>query len=122
MAEERRYILAEKARPLNPKERLGNVLTSLRCSVHTNRNDERDVARDHLRALLSEAPLQTEVPFPSRVRVRRNNRDEERAVTYLAADLLVPHITTAQVVLIEPDLDAGASERAANAACRLDVL
>jgi hypothetical protein len=59
-----------------------------------------------MRALLGNAPLEPEIAFRTRRGVRRDDRDEQRAVADLLADLQVPGVPAAQLALIKPDLDA----------------
>lgn len=69
-----------------------------------------------------ELPLAPEVTFGSGFRVRGDNRNEEPAVLDLLANLVVPDIASPQRALVQPDLDAGSPERAADAAGSLGIL
>jgi hypothetical protein len=71
--------------------------------------------RDHVGALIRKVPLQSEVALMSRSRIRGNDGDEERAVMEFVPDLLIPRIPTAQFAFVEPDLDAGSTERSCDA-------
>jgi len=62
-------------------------------------------------ALVGEPPFEAEVALPALGGVLGDDRHEQRAIADLLADLLVPHITAAQLALIEPYLDTGASQR-----------
>jgi hypothetical protein len=75
-----------------------------------------------VRALLGEAPLEPEVPFRPRLRMRGNNRQEERAVADLPANRLIPDIAAAQFTLVKPHFDAGGAQRVGDWACRRGVL
>ena len=55
-------------------------------------------------------------------RVGGNNGNEQRAVLDLAPDLLIPGVPTAQLTLIEKDLDAARTQRIANPLRRLRIL
>ena len=57
-----------------------------------------------------------------RGRVGGNDRNEQRAVLDLAPDLLIPGVPTAQLTLIEKDLDAARTQRIANPLRRLRIL
>ena len=56
-------------------------------------------------ALVGEPPFEAEVALPALGGVLGDDRHEQRAIADLLADLLVPHITAAQLALIEPYLD-----------------
>jgi hypothetical protein len=73
-------------------------------------------------ALISKVPLKAEIAFMPRGRVGGNDRNEQRAVLDLAPDLLIPGVPTAQLTLIEKDLDAARTQRIANPLRRLRIL
>jgi hypothetical protein len=75
-----------------------------------------------LRALVGEAPLQSEIPFHARLGAQRDNRQKQRAVADLLANSLVPRIATAQFTLVEPNFDARGPKRFADTASQLRVL
>src|ERR1700733_11623566 len=52
----------------------------------------------------------------------RDDREEERAVPYLVANLLVPDIAAPKFALIEPDFDAGGSQCVGDTSRRLGIL
>jgi hypothetical protein len=58
----------------------------------------------------------------TRVRIRRDDRDEERAVVNLPADLPVPGFSAAQLALVEPNLDSAGAKCLANPLRRLRIL
>jgi hypothetical protein len=73
-------------------------------------------------ALIRKIPLKPEIALATRGRVRRNNRNKERAVVDLAPDLLIPRVPAPQLALIEKNLDAGRTQRLANLLSGLRVL
>jgi hypothetical protein len=75
-----------------------------------------------MRTVYGQLPFESEVAFRSTVRVSRDDRDEQGAVVDLLPYLPVPHIPTAQLALIEPDLNAGGPERLADAPSELRIL
>jgi hypothetical protein len=52
----------------------------------------------------------------------RYHCDEQLALADLLADRPVPDVSAAQLALVEPDFDAGGSQRRTNPSCRLGVL
>jgi hypothetical protein len=56
------------------------------------------------------------------VSVLRDDRDEQRTGLDLLADRVVPGVPAPQLALIEPDLDAGGTERFSNTLRRLYIL
>src|SRR4029079_1949155 len=75
-----------------------------------------------VRALDRELPLQPEVALAARIRVRRDERDEQRALADLLADRRVPGVPAAELVLVEPHHEPGAAQRVADAPGALRVL
>ena len=51
-----------------------------------------------------------------------DDRNEEGAVVYLVADLLIPYVPAPQLALVEPDFDACRSECLANLLGSLRIL
>jgi hypothetical protein len=65
--------------------------------------------------LVREVPFQPKITFGANLRVGRDNRHEQRAVSDLPPDQLVPDIAAPQFTLVEPDLDTGCTKGDANA-------
>src|ERR1700676_4857423 len=83
---------------------LRNSLLGRNVRVASSGTDS--VARDHPRALVGNSPLEPEIAFRTRSRVCRDDRDEQRAVADLLADLQISDVAAAHLALIEPDLNA----------------
>ena len=62
-----------------------------------------------------EVPFAAEVTLGSRIGVRRDHRNEQRAVVDLLLDLRIPGVAPAQGVLVEPDVDARGPQGLADA-------
>jgi hypothetical protein len=75
-----------------------------------------------MRALYSELPFQSEIPFGTRLRVGRDDRDEQGAIVDLSLDLAVPQLAAPQFALVEPNLNASCTECVANALRGLRIL
>ena len=69
-----------------------------------------------------EFPLASEVTFRASLCGHRNDGDEQRALVDLLADLPVPSISAAQLLAVEPGLDAGSPQRIADTPSRLHIL
>jgi hypothetical protein len=67
-----------------------------------------------MRALLGKAPLEPEIPFRPRLRMGRNDWDEESALADVPANRLIPDIAAAQFALVKPHFDAGGAQRFGN--------
>ena len=65
-------------------------------------------------AFYGELPLAAEIPFKSGLGMGGDDGNEKRAVTDLVTDLAIPSIATAQLALVEPDLNAGRTQYLAN--------
>ncbi len=63
-----------------------------------------------MRTVYGELPFEPEVPLDACVRVRGDDRDEERAVVNFPADFPVPGLTSPKLALVEPDLDSSGAQ------------
>ena len=79
-------------------------------------------ARLTLRAVDREFPLEPEVALGSSLCMRRDQRNKERTISDLFADLRVPDVPAAQLASVEPDLDAALTQPHSNAPCGLGIL
>jgi len=77
---------------------------------------------DEMRALFRQPPLQPEIALGPRLRILRDDRDQQRTFLDLRPDFVIPRIASDEFALVEPDLDAGGAQRFANALRRLGVL
>jgi hypothetical protein len=68
-----------------------------------------------MRAIDREFPLEPEVALGSSLCVRRDQRNKERTISDLFADLRIPDVPAAQLALVEPDLDATLTQPLSNA-------
>lgn len=75
-----------------------------------------------LRALVGEAPFQSEISFRTRLRAQRDDRQKQRAVADLLPNSLVPRVATAQFTFVKPNFDARGTKRLADTAGQLGVL
>src|SRR4051812_43495064 len=75
-----------------------------------------------MRPLICQPPFQAKISFCPCLRVRRNNRHEQRAFLDLFANLCVPRIAAPELALIEPDFDSGGAERVSDASRGVRVL
>jgi hypothetical protein len=73
-------------------------------------------------AIDGEFPLESKITLEPLLGMLGHDRHEECAVVDLVADLLIPRVTTAQLALIEKDLDTGRTQRLANLLSRLRIL
>ena len=105
LAERRRGLPCGKACPLHPVERVGKVGNPFRSDIDAYRDDEGLVTGNHLGALVGDRPLEAEVALRPRRGVGGDDGDEQGAVPYLVADLLVPGVSATQFALVEPHLD-----------------
>ena len=103
-------------------EGIRNVCTSIGRPVYTHRQNERLVTRNHLRASISERPLQPEIAFGARSRICRDYRDKQCAIADLVVNLLIPRISSPQLALVKPDLNTNGPKGVAYAPCRRRIL
>lgn len=103
-------------------KRLRHVRARVGCRIQADRHDERPVAGNHVGALIRKIPLKPEIALVPRCRVRGNDGNEERAVVDLAPDLLIPGVSTPQLALVEPNLDAGRTQCLTNLLRGLRIL
>src|SRR5215469_6004294 len=120
--ESRGWLACGEACPLRPRKRLWNLRGSFGSRVQANWQNEYTAASHHVAALVRKIPLKTEIAFVPRGRVRRNQRNKERALADLAPDLLVPRIPASQLALIEKDLDPCGPQCMADPCRRLGIL
>ena len=107
---------------MHPLKRLGCIRAGLEGRVHAHRHNKSTVSRDHVGALIRKVPLQPEVAFMPRRRVRGNDGHEKRAVVNLTPDLLIPGVPAPKFTLVEPDFNTGAAECLENPLGRLRIL
>ena len=88
---------------------------ALRRLVNDHRREERHALGHEVRLLHGELPFEAEISLSPLLRPLGDDGQEERALRYLAPDLLVPGIPTAQLALVEPNLNAVAPERVGDA-------
>src|SRR5271167_3052915 len=93
--------------PLNCAELLWNSRVLVFCAIDDHGHKKRLVIGHVIRACDGELPLAPKITFESSLSVGRYDRNKERAISDLAADLLVPSIAAPKLALIEPHLDAG---------------
>jgi hypothetical protein len=91
-------------------------------AVDDDRQEEGLLLGHVVGTLNRELPFVPEVALEALLRVPGDDRNEQRAVVDLAADLLVPGVPASQLALIEKDLDAGSLQRLANLLSGLRVL
>ena len=94
----------------------------LRGPIDDDGHEERPAPGHQVRTLLGEPPLEAEVALRAALRGRRDDRHEQRALPDLPPDGGIPGVTTAQLALVEPHLDAGAAQHVVNATGGLGVL
>src|SRR5580658_569078 len=92
-------------RPLDCVELLWNSRVLISGSVDDYGHKKRLVIGHAMRARDGEFPFAAEIALESRLGVGRYDRNEEGAISDLAADLLVPGIAAAKLALVEPHLD-----------------
>ena len=90
--------------------------------VDHHRSDERHAFGEHLRLSRGKIPFEPEVALRARLRGLRDDGDEERAGVDLLADLGIPRVAAAQLVLIEPHFEPGTAQRFGNAPRRRRVV
>src|SRR5688572_1142518 len=114
-------LVADPA-PLPLSKAIRDTRDRLRRFVDHYGHHERLIVGHVERALYSQVPLATEISFAARVRVSRDDRNEQRAVLDLLADRCIPGISPAQLTLVEPNLDSGCTQRSTEARCGIRVL
>ena len=107
-----RSLPAGQARPLHRAKKVGNYRLLIAGAVDHNRHEEGLLLGQVMGALDGELPFASKIALEPFLRVLRDDRNEQRAFTDLAADLLVPQVSAAQLALIEPDLDTGGAQPA----------
>jgi hypothetical protein len=90
-------------------------------AVDRNGDQECPVGGHQVRAVDCKLPFQPEIALGSVARLGRDQRHEERAGSYLPANLLVPGVATAKFALVKPNFDTGGTQRGANPQGRLRV-
>ena len=115
-------LATRKARPLHLAELLRYAGVRLRRSVDHDRQQERCVIGHVPCPADSEIPLAPEVSLLAHLRAGRDDRHEQLATLDLPSDRYIPRLATAQLALVEPDLDPALPQRIGDAACRLSVL
>jgi hypothetical protein len=83
---------------------------------------ERRAIRHALHSLDRQPPLEADVSFLARLRLARDDGHKQNAFPDLAADPLIPGVSSTQFVLVEPVLDPGGAKRIGNATCGVAVL
>ena len=111
-----RDLAVLEAGPLHGAEAVRHEGRRLLGVVDHDRQDERHAAGDTERALRGKFPLDAEIAFFPRLRVGRDDRDEEHALFDLQADLRVPLVAVLQPARrVEPHLDTGGAQGVADA-------
>jgi hypothetical protein len=102
-------------------ELVGYSSAAFLCAVDDNRH-EKGLPLGHVTLTFDrQSPFATEVTLIACLRVHGDHRDKQPTVVNLLADLAVPGIATAQLALVEPDLDAGSTERSCDALSGLRI-
>ena len=109
-------------RPLHFSKRIRHLRVGIARVVNHDRQQERRALRHEMRALVRQPPFESKVTFSARLRRRRNDRNQQRAVFDLSPDFVIPGITADELALVEPDLDPDGAECVGNAFRRLCVL
>lgn len=104
--------LGEQPCPLQLPETIRNPIVALIRVVADDRHQEGHIARDQMRTVHRQFPLESEIAFAACVSVLRNHRDEEMTFFDLLADGRIPGIPAAQLRLVEPHLDPDARSAA----------
>jgi hypothetical protein len=91
-------------------------------TVDHHRHEERLLLGHVVRTLHGELPFVPKVTLKPVLGVMGDNRNEEHAVADLAPDLLVPGVATAQLALIEKDLDTACAQRCGDFPSGLGIL
>jgi len=120
-----RYTLDEAGgRPRHPEgaslhlaEPLRYAGVRLRRSIDHDRQQERCVIGHVPCPADSQIPLSPEVSLLAHLRAGRDDRHEQLAALDLPSDRRIPRLATAQLALVEPDLDPALPQRIGNAAC-----
>jgi hypothetical protein len=112
---------AGKPRELRLEKLFGDIGRRLGRVVRDHRHDERAVFRHVVRAIDRLFPLAAEIALSARLRVRRDDRDEQRALADLPADLRVPRVAAAEFTQVEPHLDTECAQRIRDPARRVVV-
>ena len=99
-----------------------NCCASFRRSVNRDRKQEGFLFRHVVRAIDRKLPLAAEIPFKPGLGMAGDEGNEQRTMTDLITDQMIPGVPAAQLTLIEPNFDAGGAQRLANPSSRLPVL
>jgi len=105
LTEGRRSLTAGKMRPLDFQEGFGHIGTLFLGVIDNHRNHKQSAVRHVVRAIDRESPFPSEIALAPLLGVRRNDRDEQRAVVNALADLLIPDVTAPQLTLVKPNFD-----------------
>ena len=122
LGESLRFLAPRQARPLPLAKSVGHPGRGIRSVVDHDRQQKGLVVGHQVRAVDREFPFQPEVTFAARLRVPRDDRDEERAFLDLLADRGIPRVAAAQLALIEPYDESRRAKRFADAPGGLAVL
>ena len=90
--------------------------------VDHDRGDEGHAFGEQVRLLDGEFPLEAEVAFGAGFGVLRDDGDEQRTGVDLLANFRVPRVAAAELVFVEPHVEAGAAQRLGDAARRSRVV
>ncbi|HUG10271.1 MAG TPA: hypothetical protein VMM36_04620 [Opitutaceae bacterium] len=102
-----RHDPAGQPRPLHRAKTIRHERLGFARVIDHDRQDERDAGRDAHRALRREFPFDAEVTFMPRLRVRRDERNEQHTFLDLPPDLRVPFVAMLEPAFdIEPHFDA----------------
>jgi len=103
-------------------ESLGHARALLRRRIDHDRKQERPVVRHLQRAIHCQTPFKPEVTLAARLGVGGDDRHEQRAIADLLTDAVVPGISAAQLVTVEPGLEPGGGKPGGQALRRLLVV
>ncbi len=90
--------------------------------VDRDGRDEGHAFGEQVRLLDGKFPFEAEVALLARLRVRRDERHEERAVVNLLANFCVPRVPATQFVFVEPHFESGTAQRLGDATRRRGVV
>ena len=117
-----RNVSRRQVCPLHLPEFVRNESIGVAGIVDDERQQKRSLGGHQMGAIDCKLPFKTEIPFGTSARIRRDDRHEQGAGLDLLPDRGIPCVATAQLALVEPDLNAGLSQRLANAAGSTGVL
>src|ERR1700722_753021 len=111
-----------KTRPLYRPKRLRHLGLPVGRVIDDNGDEKRLAVCHVVSAINRELPFTPEVTFQALLRSARDDGNEQSTIADVLLDLTVPDITASQLTLVEPDLDAGGSERVTDMPCGFRIL